>query len=256
MRSILDAHPDVLCGTETKIIPSFLGWMIEWQKQWRSTPALIKELYDAGLSSSTQDTAASQFIKVIMENRFRKAKRFCAKDPYNADYILDLKRYFPSAKFILMMRDVRGVAFSYIDRLKFYNGSDSDYINIFKDWNVKVKTYKQSCDQVGPNSCMIVFYEHLVLNKTLTLRKLTKFLDIPWSDSMLNHEKFIGERVKISESEWSTSQIIQPIYTDSINAWVGKIHNKVLKKLKNYAPMLRELGYDPLANNSYNQSPI
>ena len=62
-----------------------------------------------------------------------------------------------------------------------------------------MKSYKQSCDQVGPDSCMIVFYEQLVLNKTLTLRKLTKFLDIPWSDSMLSHEKYIGERVQVSE---------------------------------------------------------
>ena len=231
MRAILDSHPDVRCGTETKIVPGLLIWLSQWRKFWQSTPALVKEFKDIGLSNSTLDTAAGEFIKVIIENHGRQAKRYCTKDPFDAHFILYLKRLFPNMKFILMMRDVRGVAFSYINRLKRYNSSD--YINIFYDWNVKVKSYKQSCEQVGPDSCMIVFYEHLVLNKTLTLKKLTKFLDLPWSDSMLSHEKYIGERVQISESEWSTSQIKQATYTDSINAWVGKIPKKVLKQLKN-----------------------
>ena len=110
IRAILDAHPDVLCGQETIIIPSFLVWMTEWRNQWHSTPALITEIYNTGLSSSTHDTAARQYIKVVIENRFRKSKRYCTKDPMNSHFILDLKRYFPNAKFILMMRDVRGVA--------------------------------------------------------------------------------------------------------------------------------------------------
>ena len=228
--------------------------MRKWLEAWHSSPALIKEFQDIGLSYTTLDAAASQFIKVIIENHGRQAKRYCTKDPFDANFISFIKRLFPNMKFILMMRDVRGVAFSYINRLKSYNSSD--YINIFYDWSVKVKSYKQSCDQVGPDSCMIVFYEQLVLNKTLTLRKLTNFLDLPWSDSMLNHEKFIGERVRISESEWSTSQIIQPIYTDSINAWVGKIPEEALKEVAISAPMLKELGYDPMANNSYNHTPI
>ena len=172
--------------------------------------------------------------------------------------MLDIKRLFPNVQFILMMmrmmRDVRGIAFSLVDRFHKYNSSD--YLNIFYDWNDKAKFFKQSCDQVGPDSCMIVFYEHLVLNKTLTLQKLTKFLDIPWSDSMLNHEKYIGDRVQISESGWSASQIKQATYTDSINGWVGKIPEEALKEVAISAPMLKELGYDPMANNSYNQTPI
>ena len=153
-----------------------------------------------------------------------------------------------------MMRDVRAVAYSLVDRIKYYNSTD--YIKIFSEWDSAVKSFKKSCEEAGPDSCMIVFYEHLVLNKTVTLKKITKFLDLPWSDSMLSHEKYIGERVPFSEVEWSTSQIKQATYTDSVNAWVGKIPEEALKELATSAPILQELGYDPMADNSYNQTPI
>lgn len=254
MRAILDSHPDVRCGTETKIIPGLLNWMGQWQKFWMSNNALMKEFNDIGFKNNTLNNAVGQFIKVVIENHGRPAKRYCTKDPYNAFFIKYLRDIYPNMKFILLVRDVRGVSFSFVNRLKRYNSSD--YIGMFRDWNAKVRTFKQNCDAVGPDRCMIVRYEHLILNKTLTLKKLTEYLKIPWSDSILNHEKFIGNRIQISDSEWSTSQIKKATYTESINAWAGRIPAKVLAKLKIHAPVLQELGYDPFANNSFNRFPI
>ena len=254
MRAILDSHPEVRCGTETKVVPGLLTWLTQWLKFWGTNPALIKEFQDTGLKNSTLNDAVRQFLRVVIENHGRQAKRYCTKDPYDAFFITYLKEIFPNMKFILLMRDVRGVSYSFVNRLKRHN--ISHYVGIFHDWNAKVKMFRQSCKAVGSNSCMIVYYEHLILNKMLTLKKLTEYLDIPWSESLLNHEKYIGDRVQISDSEWSTSQIKQATYTDSINAWAGQIPKKALRQLRMYAPMLKELGYDPSANNSYNRMPI
>ena len=119
-----------------------------------------------------------------------------------------------------------------------------------------MKEFTENCASVGQESCMVIYYEHLVMNRSLTLKKISKFLDIQWNEAMLSHEKFIGDRVKISDSEWSTSQIKQPVYTESVNAWAGKIPIKALEQLNKYAPILQEHGYNPMANNSYNKLPV
>ena len=99
---------------------------------------------------------------------------------------------------------------------------------------------------------MMVSYENLVTNTRKCLKKIVEFLDLEWSDFMLEHHKFIGNRIDVNENEWSTSQIKKPIYTESINAWRGKLPQYCLDRLEELAPMLRKLGYDPKANNSNN----
>ena len=249
MRAILDSHPDVRCGTETKIIPALMTWIRHFRQCWTHSPKLTKEYADIGLKNSTINQALRKFILTILQNHGRPVKRLCTKDPEDASHIIHLKEIFPKMKFILMLRDVRGIAFSYVNRLKVKKVSE--YEQIFRRWNQNASELIDLCKYVGPDNCMMIHYEHLILNKTFVLKKLMSYLDLRWSDNMLNHEKYIGDRVKISDSEWSASQIQKGMYTDAVNAWVGKIPDDVLSNLVETAPLLEKLGYDPFASNSY-----
>lgn len=51
-----------------------------------------------------------------------------------------------------------------------------------------------------------------------------------------------------SRTERSTDQVMNPVNTEALVKWVGKIPADVLKDMADIAPMLSRLGYDPQAN--------
>ena len=98
-------------------------------------------------------------------------------------------------------------------------------------WNRAIESMYNQC-LAAPDDCLPVWYEQLVLHPEENLRKITKFLDIPWSDNMVNHEDFVS-KMGVSSVEKSTSQIQKPVYLDALIAWWGHIRVRVLKSLKN-----------------------
>lgn len=49
-------------------------------------------------------------------------------------------------------------------------------------------------------------------------------------------------------TERSTDQVMNPVNTEALVKWVGKIPPDVVKDMADIAPMLSRLGYDPQAN--------
>lgn len=48
--------------------------------------------------------------------------------------------------------------------------------------------------------------------------------------------------------ERSTDQVIKPINLEALSKWVGHIPEDVVRDMAQVAPMLAQLGYDPMAN--------
>lgn len=57
------------------------------------------------------------------------------------------------------------------------------------------------CQQLGPSVCLPVYYEQLVLRPREGLERILDFLDVPWNDSVLHHEKLINQPGGISLSK-------------------------------------------------------
>ncbi|KAJ8266171.1 hypothetical protein GJAV_G00126770 [Gymnothorax javanicus] len=108
--------------------------------------------------------------------------------------------------------------------------------------------YEQCLDAGG--RCLPIRYELLVLNPELWTRKLLGFLEIPWNEAVLHHEKLIGKvgGASLSKVEKSSDQVMRPVNTDALSKWVGHIPEELLNDMPQIAPMLARLGYDPLAN--------
>jgi protein-tyrosine sulfotransferase len=49
--------------------------------------------------------------------------------------------------------------------------------------------------------CLAVHYEQLVLHPEAQMRRILKFLDIPWDENVLHHEQTIGKEGGISLSK-------------------------------------------------------
>lgn len=112
MRAMLDSHPRVHCGEETRIIPRLLFLRNEiW------TGRVERErLSAARMTDAVIDSAMSAFILQIMVNHGNGAPRLCNKDPFVLQFSTYMKRLFPNSKFILMIRDGRATVHSIMTR--------------------------------------------------------------------------------------------------------------------------------------------
>lgn len=245
MRAMLDAHPDVRCGEETRVIPRILGLRTQWLKNDKERLRLT----EAGILGAPLDRAISAFIKEIIVWHGPPARRFCNKDPFtmkSAQYLTDL---FPNSKFILMIRDGRAIIHSVISRQVTITGFDlKDPRQCLSKWNDAISLMYQQCYQVGPTRCMPLYYEQLVLNPERWLREVARFLNLTWNDAVLHHDLLIGKEIKLSKTEKSSDQVVKPVYLEALSKWVGKFPDDVIRDMASIAPMLAHLGYDPQAN--------
>nr|CAD2137460.1 unnamed protein product [Meloidogyne enterolobii] len=245
MRAMLDAHPDVRCGEETRIIPRVLALRAQWkksEKEWR-------RLQEAGVNEKVINSAISSFIVNVIIGHGDPAPRLCNKDPFTLKSTVYLSELFPKAKFIFMIRDGRATVHSIISRKITITGFDlNDFKQCLQKWNAGIEVMNEQCKQVGEEKCLKVYYEQLVLHPEQEMRKILDFLNLPWNMSVLHHEMFIGNKISLSKTERSTDQVIKPVNLDALSKWVGKIPEDVVNQMDEIAPMLKVLGYDPNAN--------
>ncbi|KAG8189039.1 hypothetical protein JTE90_025477 [Oedothorax gibbosus] len=247
VRVLVDSHPDIRCGEETRIIPRVLGL----KSQWMRSPMEAGRLREAGITTQVLDSALAAFILEIIVRHGKPAKRLCNKDPFSLRSSVYLHSLFPNAKFILMLRDGRAVVHSMITRkVTISNLNLNDTRQCLRRWNVAVQSMYSQCRLLGPSVCLSVHYERLVLHPEPTMRSILEFLELPWNSSVLHHEELIGKDggVSLSILERSTDQVIKPINTEALTRWVGHFPDDVILDMNSLAPMLATLGYDPRAN--------
>ncbi|CAF0927157.1 unnamed protein product [Rotaria sp. Silwood1] len=241
MRAILDSHPVVHCGEETRVIPRILNMRAAWKKsalEWN-------RLMAGGMTEEMIDSAIRAFVYEILVRHNQYADVLCDKDPFVLKYASYIASIFSNAKFLLLVRDARAVIHSVITRKVTITGFNlSDYKQNFKVWNRGMEAMMDQCTLVGKDKCLLVYYEQLVLQPKKTIESILKFLNLTWVDSVLHHEEFIGKKISLSKTEHSSDQVIKPINLEALTRWVGHIPDDVKKEIDTLAPMLKKLGYD------------
>ncbi|XP_066956937.1 protein-tyrosine sulfotransferase 1 isoform X3 [Macrobrachium rosenbergii] len=246
-RAMLDAHPDIRCGEETRVVPRIL----QMRQQWKRSAKESMRLQEAGVTDEVLDEAISSFILDIVVNHGQPASRLCNKDPFTLKSASYLSKLFPNSKFLFMVRDGRATVHSIISRKVTITGFDlSSYKQCLQRWNNAVQTMNTQCEELGPTKCLHVYYEQLVLHPQEWMKKILDFLEIEWNDAVLHHEDHINKPggVSLSKVERSSDQVVKPVNLDALTKWVGQIPKDVVEDMANVAPMLATLGYDPYAN--------
>lgn len=132
LRVLLDAHPDIRCGEETRVIPRILSN----RQSWLKAPFESKRLEEAGITTDVLDSAIRSFILEIIVRHGKRASRLCNKDPFTIRSATYLQYLFPNSKFIFMIRDGRAVVHSIISRKVTISGFDlKDYRDCLIKWN-------------------------------------------------------------------------------------------------------------------------
>ncbi|KTG44227.1 hypothetical protein cypCar_00006358 [Cyprinus carpio] len=230
MRAMLDAHPDVRCGEETRVIPRILAMKQMWSRSGREK----MRLDEAGVTDEVLDSAMQAFLLEIIVKHGEPANYLCNKDPFALKSLAYLAKIFPHAKFILMIRDGRASVHSMISRKVTIAGFDlSSYRDCLTKWNRAIETMYTQCLEAA-DKCLPMHYEQLVLHPEKWMRTLLKFLSIPWNDAVLHHEELIGKAggVSLSKVERSTDQVIKPVNVEALSKWVAsEVPRKAKPKL-------------------------
>ncbi|KAK3085067.1 hypothetical protein FSP39_023703 [Pinctada imbricata] len=150
-----------------------------------------------------------------------------------------------------MVRDGRAVVHSIITRKVTITGFNlNDPKGCLQKWSQAMEVMYSQCIHVGPNRCMPVYYEQLVLHPKLWMQRICEFLELPWNSSVLHHEDYVGKPggISLSKTEKSSDQVIKPVNMEALITWVGQYPPEVVEAMPRIAPMLQSLGYDPRAN--------
>ena len=73
-------------------------------------------------------------------------------------------------------------------------------------WSKAVEVMRESCKRLGRDNCLEVRYENLILHPRSSLQKIGEFLDLPWHENMMEHQKHM-EDISLSATEKSTNQV-------------------------------------------------
>lgn len=248
VRAMLDAHPWVRCGEETRILPQVLTLRRTW-----SNKAEKRRLVQGGMTDRILDRAVTALLTEAIVQHGRPARVLCDKDPLllsDAKYITGL---FPKSKWVFMVRDGRAVVHSILSRkitITGYNNKDPQ--EALESWNNLVESMNEQCSSIGSERCILVRYEQLVLHPRKTMERLLGFLGLPWEETVLHHEQFINQDgdngIKVSNRERSSDQVVKPINIAALTQWVGTFPTHLVESMGQVAPMLARLGYDPDEN--------
>ena len=197
-RAMLDAHPDIRCGEETRVIPRILGMHAQMMK----SPLEATRLKEAKITEDVLNDALGAYILSIISKHGERAPRLCNKDPFALRSIAKIAKIFPRSKFVLMIRDGRATIHSIISRKVTIKGFDShSYRGAIQDWNRAIENMYNQCVSVGSKHCLPVHYESLVLHPEKEMRRVLAFLGVPWNSMVVHHEKTIGQAGGVSLSK-------------------------------------------------------
>uniref|UniRef100_A0A1I7XPV1 Protein-tyrosine sulfotransferase n=1 Tax=Heterorhabditis bacteriophora TaxID=37862 RepID=A0A1I7XPV1_HETBA len=167
MRAMLDAHPEVRCGEETRVIPRILGLRAQWkrsEKEWN-------RLQQAGVTNDVLNSAIGSFvIQVVIARHGAPAPRLCNKDPFTMKSAIYLSEIFPNARYIFMIRDGRATVHSIISRKVTITGFDlSDYRQCLTKWNAAISIMNEQCEAVGSKCLKVPYFSCYTLILVLLL---------------------------------------------------------------------------------------
>lgn len=230
VRTILDRHPAIVCGDESTV---FLGRI--------SSPKDIAWRYgiDPDTVADMMRTSRSQAEFVM---RFEEAcldysgKRVWAeKTPENVRRFSFVRRHFPNAHLVHVIRDGRDVVCS-LRRQRWFKVPAAERTSIETvDYAIGywMKRVSAGIKFRGDPLYREVRYEDLIADPDQTLRSLTSALGVEWNPALLTAA--VAERTEPHRGR---------IYGSAVGQWRTELADHEIDLIERKAgPLLRQLGY-------------
>lgn len=164
------------------------------------------------------------------------------KMPLNIIHVAEILKFFPNAKFILALRHPYDCVLSCFMQNFSLNNAMANFLNLedtSKLYNLTMKLWSKYIN-IFSIKFHTIKYEDVIVNFDQTIRELLKFLNLDWSDKVLDFHKTASKRGIISTPSYN--QVSQPIYKSSLNRW--KNYEKNFTESKIYLdPWIKKFSY-------------
>jgi hypothetical protein len=213
-RLMLNAHPQIISPPEC----GFLHWWFAKYKDWNelSNTSNQIDVFINDLKSSKKiedwnldfeklkkkiiDLKPKNYAHLgeivyllFAEQKGKKPLIIADKNNYYIKHTSELNEIWPTAKYILLVRDGRDVACSYLNIEKLVTNSpykpilSNDISTIAREW---VENNQKSIDFINTlnsDRSIVVRYEDVVANPELFLTKVCHFLGVDFNEEMLTY---------------------------------------------------------------------
>ncbi len=152
-------------------------------------------------------------------------------------------RWFPSARFLHIVRDGRDVALSH-ETMPY---GTSNTLETAEIWNRRLRTNFKMGAMLPEGQYKIVRYEDLVSDSERTLESICEFFGVAYSPAMLDYPKMVDEKVP-KERRWLWPALDQPPDRSKVFGWKTRMSGTKRVVFEGTArPLLEELGYEVYA---------
>lgn len=208
LRLMLDAHPDLAIPPETSFLAAvsalgqsdgdlrarFLETITayppgapNWQDFGLAREALAEAVQ--ALEPFTVADGLRAFYRLYAQ-RFDKS-RWGEKTPDYSLHVGTIAALLPEARFVHLIRDGRDVAASW--RQQWFSPGHEPEV-LARAWADRVEAARNAGSACAHYT--EVFYEDLVARPEPVLRRLCEFLELPWSNQLLNHQERAPKRLE------------------------------------------------------------
>ena len=212
LNQILDSHPRLI-GLEEK--PTIPGPAAILQQRAEGYPWGLENLDD-------------EIAEKLRENYYQRIESFTDfgpdsivvdKLPLNLVHLPLIWAMFPKAKIILALRHPMGCVLScFMHNFRMNNAMANMFsMDDITSFYAKVMGLWQHFEGVRKTPVHTIKYEDVVTNIQGEAERICAFLGVEWSDEMLKYAQHARAKGLINTPSYH--QVIQPLYTDSLERW-------------------------------------
>jgi hypothetical protein len=225
LQSMLNAHHQIAFMAETHFIKNYLAKSRYIKKKYKhkllADKSLMKleldleELIDSNISVNRIDLF--NLYKDVLKSYKNKRNAILIgdKDPKNIEYLNTIKKFFPDAYIIHIIRDPRDVVLS---RLKAEWSKNRGLLINALTYEFQIIKGKQEGLEMFCDKYYEVSYENLLNDSEKSLQLITKFLSVEYDEKMVNYIGTNKNIIKGEELKWK-SNCFKPVIKNNFNKW-------------------------------------
>lgn len=223
--SMLGAHPDIVVLEERATEQAMIAALNQCPGGY---PEALSDL------TPEQHAQVRQYYFRAAALADSESRRIVDKSPFLTVHLGMVQRIFPGAPVIFMLRHPCDVVLScFMTNLELNSGTvHFTHLDTSVELYCKVMSLWRRYLEALPLNCHQVRYEELLDDAEASLRKVLTFLDMPWSDRVLQHVEHVVGRGNIQSASYA--QVSRPLYQTSRDRW-----RRYAKYLEPHLPQLQ-----------------
>ena len=246
-KTVLNAHPDINVSGEMPFLVELLNKGYDHKSSFSSLEEIdeLKEILKAGDTWNNVRNADFDFSDLLTKEKemplievlrvmFDKEHQLVwgNKTPQNTENIPLLRALFPEAHFLIVTRDVRDTSLSWSRKW------GKSMLWCADKWNRRMQQGKRDSQDVKEGKALWVKFEDLLSDPKTTCQSVCSFLELTFSEKMLEHHKHTKENL---DGKLNYGKALK---SDNQNKWRAAMSAAKAKRIE-------EIAYDAMSNLGY-----